>query len=444
MGLERLKISRWYRWLAIVAVAVVIAVALHTCGIGSRVAERDPGENQDAKLTLQTVTLEQPDENGVLLWRLKAKSVDYSPDSQRAQLKGLDGEFFQDGKTIYTVVADEGEVRQNGETLFLSGNLVATSQANELTLEGERLKWQPKQDRLVMGDFEDDALSDASPKADASAGENAGVKPKDDGVKPKDDVDKLTTDDLLSANPRKPPVRGFDPQIEVIAKLVTVANKDNRVELTGGVAAKSKAAPWMTFQSDSLTWLTEQKLIETPQPLKVEQYKSKDYQTVSDRIVGQTGQVNLTENIVTLNKSVQLDSVSQPLKVQSETAVWDVDGQTVALDKPVKIEQPERKITASANQGSLDLAKEVVYLTGDVRANSEGNDARLAADKATWQTGSQDIEAEGNVTYQQASDPEISMAGNRAVGNLERGNLVVTGGESSDGDVVIEFVPNQP
>ena len=426
MGLERLKISRWYRWLAIVAVAVVIVVALHTCGIGSRVAERDPGEKQDAKLTLQTVTLEQPDENGVLLWRLKAKSVDYSPDNQRAKLKGLNGEFFQDGKTIYTVVADEGEVQQNGETLFLNGNLVATSKANELTLEGERLKWQPKQDRLVMGDFEDDALSDATPNADAKA---------------ENDTNKLTTDSLLSANPTKPPVKGFDSQIEVIAKLVTVANKDSRVELTGGVAAKSKTAPWMTFQSNSLTWLTKQKLIETNQPLKVEQYKSEDYQTVSDRIVGQTGQVDLSKNIVTLNKSVQLDSLSQPLKVQSETAVWDVAGQTVALDKPVKIEQPERKITASANQGRLDLAKEVVYLTGDVRAKGEKNDARLAADRVTWQTGSQDVEAEGSVTYQQAAEPEISMAGNRAVGNLEKGNFVVTGGESGDRDVVIEFVP---
>lgn len=427
MGLERLKISRWYRWLAIVAVAVVIVVALHTCGIGSRVAERAPGEKQDAKLTLQTVTLEQPDENGVLLWRLKAKSVDYSPDNQRAKLKGLNGEFFQDGKTIYTVVADEGEVQQNGETLFLNGNLVATSKANELTLEGERLKWQPKQDQLVMGDFEEDASADATPNAAA---------------KPKNDTDKLTTDNLLSANPSKPPVKGFDSQIEVIAKLVTVANKDNRVELTGGVAAKSKVAPWMTFQSDSLTWLTKQKLIETNQPLKVEQYKREDYQTVSDRIVGQTGQVDLSKTIVTLNKSVQLDSLSsQPLKVQSETAVWDVNGQTVALDKPVKIEQPERKITAAANQGSLDLAKEVVYLTGDVRAKGEKNDARLAADKVTWQTGSQDVEAEGNVTYQQAAEPEISMAGNRAVGNLEKGNFVVTGGKSNNGDVVIEFVP---
>ncbi|MGB3297248.1 MAG: LPS export ABC transporter periplasmic protein LptC [Phormidesmis sp.] len=440
-----MKVSRWYRWTAAIAVAAVIVVALHTCGIGSRVAERDPGEQQDAKLTLQTVTLEQPDENGVLLWRLKAKSVNYSPDNQRAELKELDGEFFQDGETIYTVVADEGEVRQNGETLFLRGNLVATNKANELTLEGERLKWQPKQDKLVMGAFEDEGLLDEDLLDDASskgAASNDRAKPDGDAdPKIKGSVDKLTTDDLLSANSAKPPVRGFDPRIEAIANLVTVVNKENRVELTGGGAAKSKEAPWLTFQADSLTWLTEQARIETDEPLKVEQYESKDYQVVSDRIVGQTGQVDLAKNIVTLDQSVELDSLSQPLKVKSERAVWDVNGQTVALNKPVNIEQPTRKITASANQGSLDLAKEVVYLTGDVKANGEKNDARLAADQVTWQTGSQDVEAQGNVTYQQAANPEISMAGTGAVGNLEKGNFVVTGGESNDGDVVIEFVP---
>jgi len=202
----------------------------------------------------------------------------------------------------------------------------------------------------------------------------------------------------------------------------------------------------MTFESENLTWFTQQERIETNDPLKVEQYKDKTYQTVSDRITGKTGQVNLTDNIVTLNQGVAFDSLTQPLKVQSETAVWDVEAQTVALDKPVNIEQPEQKVTVSANQARLDLAKEVVYLTDNVRANGEKNDARLVADTVTWQTESQNIEATGNVSYQQATNPEISMTGTQAVGNLGQGTFVVTGNESGpsgEGDVVIEFVPGE-
>ncbi len=398
--------SRWYRWTAIAAAVVVLVVALRTCSSGRNLADRDPGEQIEAELTLQTVTLEQPDENGNLLWRLKAESVTYSPDKQRAELTGLDGEFFQGDEIIYTVKADQGEVQQNGETLFLSGNLVATSTENELTMEGEKLKWQPKQDLLVLGNFEGDPLA-----------EETG-----------DDADKA-------------PVTGFNPQVEAVAQMMQVSNKENRVELTGDVVAKSKASPWMVFTSDHLIWLTEQKVIEADQPLQVEQYQSKDFQTVSDRITGQTGQVQLAENIVTLTEAVQLDLLSQPLKVSSEIAVWDVDAETVQLDQPVNINQPVRKITASANQASLDLAQKIIYLVGNVRANGEKNDTRLTADRVTWQTTSQQIEAEGNVRYQQAANPEVSMSGPKATGNLEQGTVVITGGES--GEVVTEIVPGE-
>ncbi len=83
--------------------------------------------------------------------------------------------FFQAGKTIYTVTADQGEVQQNGETLFLQGHLVAKSLENKLTLESERLRWQPKQDLLVMGNFKDDKFTEAvpsdTPSADAGNGD---------------------------------------------------------------------------------------------------------------------------------------------------------------------------------------------------------------------------------------------------------------------------------
>ena len=114
--------NRWYRWTFIVAAVVVLVFGLRSCFSGDDLISRDPGEELDAELTLRTVTLEQPDEDGTLLWRLKAESVTYVPDTQRANLVALEGEFFQDAEVVYTVEADEGEVLQNGNTLFLRGN----------------------------------------------------------------------------------------------------------------------------------------------------------------------------------------------------------------------------------------------------------------------------------------------------------------------------------
>ncbi len=434
-------LKKYYRWVAIAVAVAGLVIVLRTCGASNQLANQPPDEKVDAELTLKTVTLEQPDENGGLLWRIKAKAVNYSPENQRAELSELEGEFFQAGKTIYTIKADKGEVQQNGETLYLRGNLVATSTEGELTLEGDRLKWQPKQDLLVMGNFQDDALVESV--------ENAADKPKGNAASDKSarspkayapQAKALTTQDLLDETTAKnAPVFGFNPQMTAIAQVASVSNKNNRVELTGGVAAKSKASPWLTFASEQLTWLTQQALIQTAKPLTVAKYQAEGYETVTDRVVGAKGNVQLAENIVTLDESVQLESLTQPLKVNSKTAVWDVNAQTVEMNSPVNIEQPERKVTASANQASLDLAQQVVYLTGNVRANGEKNDSRLQADRVIWKTQSQDIEANGNVQYEQAASPEASISGEKAVGNIEQGTVVVSGGES--GDVVTEIVP---
>ena len=429
---------KYYRWVAIAAAVVVLVIALRTCS-SNRLANEQPTEEVDAELTLQTVTLEQPDEDGNLLWRIRAKSVNYLPESQRATLLELEGEFFQAGEIIYTVEADEGDVQQNGETLYLQGNLVATSLEDELTIESERLKWQPKQDLLVMGNFQDDAIVEVANPSEDPSEEDLESEPLDDNAAAPQG-ESLTTQDLLSETAReKAPVIGFNPQMEAIAQVVRLSNQNKLVELTGGVAARSQEDPWLTFASEQLAWLTEQEVIQTDQPLTVEQYQSEDYSTVTDRVVGARGNVQLAENIVTLDESVQMESLAQALKVNSAIAVWDVDEQTVNIDSQVNIEQSERRVTASADSASLDLAQAVVYLTGNVRANGEENDSRLQANRVTWRTQTQDVEAEGNVQYEQAASPEASIAGQRAIGNIEQGTLVILSGES--GDVVTEIVP---
>ncbi|MEL7356993.1 MAG: LPS export ABC transporter periplasmic protein LptC [Cyanobacteria bacterium J06560_6] len=395
---------------------VVLFFGLRACFAGNDLATREPPEKIDAELTLNAVTLEQPDEDGKLLWRLKAKSVNYVPDTQRAELVELEGEFFQDGEAVYTIEADEGEVLQNGDQLFLRGNLIAKGTENELTLEGEKLKWLPRKDLLVMGEFEDDISGDDLPSEAA--------------LEPGEATTPLDIDNA--------PVTGFNPQIKTVARLIRVNNRKNEVELLGDVLAESKASPWITFESTSLLWLTQQQLIKANQSLKVEQFASDAYQTVTDRIVGQEGEVDLAENTVTLDQAVTVESLTQPLIVESQQAIWDVDAEMVEMNSPVNIEQPSRQVTAQAQQASLDLAGEVVYLTGSVRAYGEENDSRLAADSVTWQTQTQQVEAIGNVQYQQAADPDIAISGPRAVGDIEAGTLVIEGGASAD--VVTEIM----
>ncbi len=385
-----------------IAIGVVALFGLRTCAASrSDLTEFGSDEAIDAELTLQAVTLEQPDVDGSLLWRLEADSVTYNPETQRAELLGLKGEFYEEGEKIYTVVADEGEVEQNGNTLFLRGNLVATRIEDELTLEGELLKWQPKQGLLRMGDFENEVI-----EADSEL---------------------------------RSPVTISSPTVQAVARSLVVNNKQDRVNMDGGVTAKSKAEPWLTFVSETLVWQTDQSLIRANQQLTVERFATDDYETLTDRLVGGSGNVQLDENIVTVEQAVQLDSLSEGLSAKSDRAVWNVNAQTVAMNQPVDIAQPARQLTASANQANIDLAEQIIYLIGNVQANGAKNDTRLAADSVTWETATQQVEAEGNVRYQQAANPAATLSGPKAIGNIEDGTLVVIGDAS--GDVVTEIVP---
>ncbi|WP_071776922.1 LPS export ABC transporter periplasmic protein LptC [Synechococcus sp. PCC 7335] len=389
----------WYRGTLVIAIGAVVLFGLHSYVSRSSLVEPTSNEAIDAELSLQAVTLEQPDVDGNLLWRLEAESVTYVPETQRAELRTLEGEFYEEGQKVYTVVADEGEVQQNGDTLFLRGNLVATRVADNLTLAGELLKWQPTLGLLQMGNFEDANLSEET----------------------------------------RSPVTVSDSQIQVIAQSLVVNNKEDRVTMSGDVVAKSKVEPWFTFASEALIWLTEQSLVKAEQPLTVERFATGDYKTLTERLVGRSGIAQLDKNIVTIEQSAQLESLAEGLKVQSNRAVWNVPAQTVNMDQPVNIAQPARQLTASANRASVDLAEQIIYLIGNVRANGKKNDTRLTAERATWVVPTQQVEAEGNVRYQQAANPNAMLSGPRAVGNIEDGTLTII--SDASGDVITEIVP---
>ncbi|MBE9076595.1 LPS export ABC transporter periplasmic protein LptC [Romeria aff. gracilis LEGE 07310] len=375
--------TKWYRWTAIVAVAVVAA------GVGFQIFQRSqPGpeiESADSAaevetgLTLTDVTLEQPDENGDLLWRVKAQSVTYSIDKQLAQLNAPEGEFFQNGEVIYRVKADRGEVEQNGETLFLEGNIVANGVKNQLTLRGNELEWRPKEDLLLVRDR----------------------------------------------------ISGSHPQLNASANEARVYNQDSRVELEGGVTAKTKAAPWVEFKAEAMIWYIDEQRIETDQPLQAEQFQSQEFRTVTERVAGKSGIVRLDEKTVKLAEAVQIDLPQRPLQVNTDSALWNLDQGSVILDQPVQLQQAQ--VTVTADAARMDLNQQTVYLTRNVRANRQ-NGSLLTADRLSWQFESQQVEAEGNVRFRQR-DPLVDVSGPRAVGNLAQDTVTVSGG------VVTEFVP---
>ncbi|MEP0906968.1 LPS export ABC transporter periplasmic protein LptC [Leptolyngbya subtilissima ST-M1] len=381
--------ARWRRLMIGGAAIAALAVGLYSLigpGFGPKPSAEGPAAEDPAPgLTLRDVTLEQPDEQGQLLWRVKGKEVTYSPDQQVAFITRPDGDLFQDGDVIYQVVADTGEVRENGSVILLRGNIVATGVKNGSVLRGNEMEWRPQDDVLVMRDQ----------------------------------------------------ITGTHPQLRAVADEARVFNRENRMELAGNVVAStvadSKTEPWLKLQAQELAWFWEEERIDSAQPLRVEQFKQN---AITDVVVGQRGTVNLATQLVNLRGQVAMQMLDIPLNMASEALDWQVAEEQVTVNQPLTLIHPENKIRVTARQGRMDLAAQQIFLSQDVVAVGEANQARMTSDRLNWNVDTQTLVAEGGVNYRQAN-PNVNLNGARAVGRLDNQTVVVDGGR-----VVTEIVPN--
>ena len=361
---------------------LLLLVGLFACGDQSPKAnnQKDTSSVQKLKsnLTFNDVTLEQADEQGRSVWRVRSQEATYSKDKKVATVQRPKGELFQDGKPVYQITAKQGEIQQDGKKLFLKGQIVATDPRNGLVLRGNELEWIPEKDLLIVRN-------------------------------------QLT---------------GTHRQVQAVAQEARVFSRANRIELQGQVVAKA-TAPELQMRTEHLTWqIREQKLI-GDRPVQIDRYENK---TITDRATANSSEVNLKTKVVSLRQNGQLKLLDPPLDIASNSMSWNLNAETVMVDQPVRIVHRQQQVTLTARQGRMELPKEVVYLTGDVYAVGQRRQSINAA-ALTWYLPKQLIEANGDVVYRQV-EPPASFAGLKAVGRLQDQTIVVSGGR-----VVTEIIP---
>jgi LPS export ABC transporter protein LptC len=385
---SRLKLSslRSYSFAALQLGLMIVLLGLSACGGPKKSQTADKlaqdssaAQNFDNNLTFKDVTLEQVDEKGRLLWKVKAKQARYSKDQKVATVQNPAGELYQDGKAVYKIQAQSGEVRKDGQTILLKGQIVATDIQSGAIVKGNELEWQPKVDLLLVRNN----------------------------------------------------ITGTHPQVQAAAKEAKVYSRARRMEFFGQVAATSKD-PALGFKSEHLIWEIAKQLIVVDKPVQIDRYVGT---VVSDRAVADQAEVQLKTKVATLKQNAQLSIADPPLEIASNSLVWNLNNQTVVSDQRVDVLHREQRVAISANQGRGDLEPRIFYLTGNVQGKGERNQSQLAADNLTWYIPTQQIEATGNVVYTQA-DPPFNLKGPKASGTLQDQNIVVSGGR-----VVTEIIP---
>ncbi|NEO97271.1 MAG: LPS export ABC transporter periplasmic protein LptC [Symploca sp. SIO2E9] len=336
----------------------------------------------EASLVLKNVTLDQVDNQGLPLWKVEAKQATYSQDQKTALVNNPTGDLFQDGEIVLQVSANRGEIQQDGKAILLQEKIVATDLRNGTVFKGDELEWLPQEDLLVVRNN----------------------------------------------------LQGNHPQFQASAKEGRYFSRQQRLELFGQVAAISKD-PNLQMKTERLVWLIQAQKVIGPVRTQMERYKNN---TVSDRVEADKSQLNQKTKTVTLQQNVQLTSLEPPMLISSNSVVWNLDAQTAVSDQPVQIIDQQEKLTVTANQGQIDLEREVANLTGGVQGLADRNQAKLYANQLRWDIPTQNMQASGNVIYQQI-DPPLLTTGAAAVGKLQDQSIVVNGGAGEP--VVTEIIP---
>lgn len=365
-----------------------LVIGLVACGGSqSQVATKPPSETpsppeKESNLTFSDVTLEQADEVGRPVWKVRAKKAKYTKEKQIGEAETPYGELYQDGKVVYQVQAQQADIAQDGKQLFLKGKIIATDPRNGVVLRGNELEWRPKEDLLIV----------------------------------------------------RNQLNGTHKQLQAIAQEARVTTREERVEFSGGVVANS-LEPQMQMRTEHLIWrIKEEKLI-GDRPVQMDHYKNNQ---ITNRGRGDAAEVNLKTKIATVKKNAQIELLDPPVQIASNVMTWNLNTETVTTNSPVRVFHRAENLLVTANQGEMKIPQKTVYLTGNVYGVGQRRQS-LKSNTLTWYLDNQLVEAQGNVVYRQI-DPAFAFTGEKASGNLQAETIVVTGGTSGN-KVVTEIIP---
>ncbi|RUR86858.1 LPS export ABC transporter periplasmic protein LptC [Chlorogloeopsis fritschii PCC 9212] len=367
---------------------LLLLLGLAGCG-GTKTLTKSPIEtpqdkDTDSKLTFFAVTLEQADDIGRPIWKVRAKQAKYTKEQQIGQAESPYGELYQDGKIVYQVQAQQADIEQDGKQLFLKGNIVATDPRNGTVLRGNELEWRPQEDLLIV----------------------------------------------------RNQLYGTHKQLQAVAQEARVKTRTQRVDFFGKVVANSMEPP-LQMRTEHLVWQIKDEKLIADRPVQIDHYKNNK---ISDRGRGDAAEVNLKTKIATITKNAQIELLEPPMQIASNSMTWNLNTETVITNNPVRIFHRAENVTVTANQGEFKIPQKIAYLTGNVNGVGERRQS-LKSNALTWFLDKKLVEAQGDVVYIQV-DPPMTFTGEKAIGNIQKENIIVSGGKSGN-RVVTEIIPKE-
>jgi hypothetical protein len=338
----------------------------------------------ESHLTLNKATLEQSNNKGQTLWKIQVQEAIYTPDRKNAKLSQLKGDLYNNGKIVLKVVADRGEIQQDGELVILQDNILAIDPRNKVVIRSPEVEWRPKESIMVI---------------------RKGLK-------------------------------GNHPELEVTSQEGSYDTKQQQLTLMGkivGLAEKKQ----LTLKTEALRWLVPQHKIISDRRMEISRFKGKE---ITDQVTTLKAEIQLDRKIVLIQDNLEFKSLKPPLQLAGKVLEWHYQDRIVTSSQPLQILDYQNKITVTGNQGKVDLNQNMAWLTGGTQSQSEQNQSQLFADQLTWNMQAQTIEGLGNIIYQQNKGVKFNLTGDKAIGSLQNNSVIVTSNQPER--VVTEIYPS--
>ena len=364
---------------------LLLLLPIAIVGCRSSIPEVDPASQvsrDNTQLVLNNAVLEQSNPQSNTVWKIKADNITYSDDNQIATLDKVVGNLFEGNSVILKISAKAGTIKNNGNVILLNGTVIASDPRNGSVVTSESIEWRPQEDLLL-------------------------IKEKLDGI---------------------------HPNLEVTARQGKYFTNIEKLEIEGDVVATSNEPP-LQLTSDRLEWNIPQAQIISPGAVELVHYDKN--QTITDKINSDRAELNLAQNKATLNQNIELVSSSPALQVATNFLTWNYQQRIGSTDRPIQILDRDRQISLTGNQGEINLPLQIAKLQGGVKGIDRQKASELYARNLTWKIDTEEVEARGNVIYEQ-TEPKARLTGDSASGSLKDNNVTVTSNGKQQVTSIIE------
>ena len=355
--------------LSILLLLLPIAIA----GCRSQTPEVDPASQvsrDNTQLVLNNAVLEQSNPQSDTIWKIKANNITYSDNNQIATLDKVVGNLVKDDSVILKISAKAGIIKDNGNVILLNGSVIASDPRNGSVITSESIEWRPQENLLL-------------------------IKEKLDGT---------------------------HPNLEVTARQGKYFTDIEKLEIEGDVIATSNKPP-LQLTSERLEWNVPQSQIISPGAVELVHYDKN--RTITDKLKSDRAELNLAQNQAILKQNIELISLTPALQVATDFLTWNYQDRIGSTNRPIQILDRDRQISLTGNQGEINFPLQIAKLQGGVKGIDRQKASELYARNLIWKINTEEVEAKGNVIYEQAK-PKARLTGDSAIGSLKDNNITVT------------------